>query len=658
MAEGQINDDRNSNGTPGDKKPGGVSLVGWMMNVVSNGRDARDRKHKRRWDAYERTFRGFHNDMDKTREGERSKLIAPALLQAIDATAATIEDAIFSRAQWFDTQDDFGDQEPGDVSTMRKALTEDLDLAGVPDAISKIILNGCLYGTGVGKLNVVKKEVKTIEKTQQGPKVKSQIRPLVTLEPVPPWEFVIDAQARRLEDALFLAHETHVPRNTVYTKIRKGTYRNVPISGFHQTKLPRPAGEASVEESTAHNKDDGAVWITEYYGLVPVDKVNGYIKGGVKKEDIRGDRMVEVIATIANEAELLRVMVNPFLMKDRPIIAYQHDIVPGQFWGRGVAEKGWNAQRALDAELRARMDALGLLTSPMMGADITRLPRNPDMRVRPGKVWLTRGRPSEVLEPVILGNIDPSTFNQSSEMERLVQVATGSIESNAPLNSDRRNETASGISMIQSSALKRMRRTMWNLERQFLNPLIRKSTWRLMQVNSQRYPNDFDFVVKGSMGIVSREFEQSNLTALLSVVSPDSPNYNLILKGVIELSGTPKRDELLAAMEEASKPDPEAQKKQAEMQQLEMAMAQAALQKEQAEIEKIKADIALVVAKTEHEIVNKDLEDEKIDIQAANAVIGREKAKMGHRQNEIASERNEIDRIKATKEAKKPATKG
>jgi hypothetical protein len=620
------------------------------MNVVSNSRESRDEQYKDKWDQYERTFRGFHSDRDKTREGERSKLIAPALLQAIDSTSATIEEAIFGRDQWFDAIDDINDADRSDVEQARLLLNEDLEIAGVPDAISKIILNGCLYGTGIGKINVVQKTVRKIAQGPAGPMMQEEIRPLVTLEPIPPWEFVIDSQARTMDDALFVAHETNVPRNVVKNKIKKGTYRNVPISGFHAAKRPTPGGMDIVDETYAHNDEDGSVQITEYYGKAPADYVRPFTK--VSPEDIEGGNMVEIIATIANEGELLRVLVNPFLMKDRPIVAYQHDIVPGKFWGRGVAEKGWNAQRALDAELRARMDALGLLTSPMMGADITRLPRNPDMRVRPGKVWLTRGRPSEVLEPVILGNIDPSTFNQSSEMERMVQVATGSIESNAPLNTDRRNETASGISMIQSSALKRMRRTMWNMERQFLNPFIRKATWRLMQFNKTRYPQDYEFSIKGTMGIVAREFEQSNLTALLSVVPPDSPVYPIIIKGVVELSGTPKRDELLKQIEEAFKPNPEAQAAQQAQMQAQIEAMQLENEKLKAEIQEIQSEIRLNDAKTYYEKIKADLEDEKVDIQAANAVIGREKARATFEQNEIARERNKIDMKKASQGAK------
>jgi hypothetical protein len=632
----QITDSGNANI---DRPNLSTDLVSHIMTIVRGNREIRDRKYKKQWDAFERTFRGIYTGADKTREGERSKLVSPALSAAIESTAATIEDAIFSRDQWFDTMDNIGDDESGDMTQAHKMLKEDLDIAGCPDAIAKIVLNGCLYGTGIGKVNVTRREIRSFAKDG----VKKEFRPLVTLEPIPPWEFVIDSQARDVASAYFCAHETHVPRHKVYAKIKSGAYKKVNIMGNTTTAVAAPAGQETPDGQRKTEDADGSVFITEYYGLVPAAALKGHVQW--KPEDVQGNGSVEVIATVANERELLRVVINPFALKDRPIIAYQHSVVPGQFWGRGVAEKGWNAQRALDAELRARMDALGLLTSPMMGADITRLPRNPDMRVRPGKVWLTRGRPSEVLEPVILGNIDPNTFNQSSEMERLVQVGTGSIESNAPINNDRRNETASGISMIQSSALKRMRRTMWNMERQFLNPFIKKAYHRYMQFNPTRYPNDVEFVIKGTMGIVAREFEQSNLTALLSVVSPDHPNYQLILRGVIELSGSPKRDELLAQMDEQSKPDPEKEAMEKRQREIQMESAEATLaeqklenMKTQKEIEKLDAEIAKIVKDTQ-------LADEQMDINAANVANQATK-------NKLMARADETNRIKIASESK------
>jgi len=626
MANIDISDPVNANA----KTSGFSGLVHHIMGLVQENRSVRDRTYKDNWDKYERTFRGMFSGKDQTRDGERSKLVAPALAASIEGISASIEDAIFDRERWFDISDDVKDEEKDDVLAAHKMLEEDFDRAGVPDAIAKIVLNGSLYGTGIGKINVTRRQISSMKNGQ----VTKSFRALVTLEPIPPWEFVIDSQARDIASAYFVAHETNVPRNVIWSRQKAGLYRKVPLLGNNSTTTIAPAGIETPDGTTKSNEHDGSVFVTEYYGLVPAKLMKGVPGVDIKEEDIQGNGHVEVIVTIGNELEVLRAVVNPFMMKDRPVIAYQHSVVPGKFWGRGVAEKGWNAQRALDAELRARMDALGLLTSPMMGADITRLPRNPDMRVRPGKVWLTRGRPSEVLEPVILGNIDPSTFNQSSEMERLVQVATGGIESNAPLNVDRRNETASGIGMIQSSALKRMRRTMWNMERQFLNPLIKKCMWRYMQFSKDRYPVDYDFTVRGTMGMVAREFEQAQLSGLLSNIPPDSPQHGLILKAILELSGSPKRDEILAQLEEMNKPDPEAEAQAKEMQAIQLEGAKEALKEQQYENEKTLAEIKKIMAEIAQIGKMTQLEDEKVDILAANTVIGRDKVKMQAKQIE------------------------
>jgi hypothetical protein len=642
-----INEPENANMTDPSSAGG---LVQHVMYLVRENRQVRDRRYKAMWDKFKRTYEGKYTGSDYTRAGERSKLVSPALASAIDGISATIEDAIFSRERWFDIKDDVMDERPQDMQQAHKVLEEDFEEAGVPDAIAKIVLNGSLYGTGIGKINVTRREIRKFD--EQG-EVQVEYRPLVTLEPIPPWEFVIDSQARDIKQAYFVAHETHVPRNVIWSRQKKGIYnKNVTLLGNTSSTETGTGGESKPDAQRKHEQYDGSVFVTEYYGLVPASLLKGHAK--FTNEDVQGNGHVEVIVTIGNELELLRVIVNPFDMKDRPIVAYQHSYSPGDFWGRGVAEMGWNAQRALDAELRARMDALGLLTSPMLGADITRLPRNPDMQVRPGKVWLTRGRPSEVLEPILLGNIDPSTFNQSSEMERMVQVGTGGIESNAPLNVDRRNETASGISMIQSAALKRMRRTMWNIERQFLNPLIKKSAHRYMQFSKRRYPKDYQWAVKGTMGIVAREFEQASLIGLLSNIPPDSEQYNIILQSIIELSTSPKRDEILARIAESNKPDPKMQQMQEKMQQLEMKKAEEAVKEQMYENEKTLVEIEKIKAEIENIRKMTELEDEKVSIQAANTVIGHNKVKVSAQQNEIAREKNKLDAKAKAKAVKGP----
>ena len=43
---------------------------------------------------------------DKTRQTERSKIISPALQQAVESSVAELEEATFGRGKWFDIEDD------------------------------------------------------------------------------------------------------------------------------------------------------------------------------------------------------------------------------------------------------------------------------------------------------------------------------------------------------------------------------------------------------------------------------------------------------------------------------------------------------------------------------------------------------------------------
>ena len=388
--------------------------------------------------------------------------------------------------------------------------------------------------------------------------------------------------------------------------------------------------------SPRRNDVEDQILISEYYGRVPAN----LLTGAVAEED----GMVEGIVTLANETFVLRAVASPYTMKDRPIVAFQHDTVPGEFWGRGVAEKGYNPQKALDAELRARIDALAVTTSPMMGADVTRLPRDVDLRVRPGKVWLTRGRPTEVLEPLQFPPINPATFQQTGDLERMVQMGTGAMDSATPLSMNRRNETASGMSQLNASFIKRAKRTMYNIERNLLNPLIKKALWRYMQFWPQRYPTDFKFIVRSTMGIMAKEFEQTQLTQLMGFIPPESPAFNIILGAIFQNTSSANNKEIRAAFEAMSQgPSPEEQQLQEQAKQLELKTRAVEIAKTESEVQKNQAQAALAEAERIFTLVKADLEDDKVEIQAANAVTGAQRSRQGDKATQVQAAKVMID---------------
>jgi hypothetical protein len=615
-------------------------LCVWVMEKVNKWRDHRDSNYLKRWGEYYRLWRGFWDTQDANRESERSRLIAPALQQAIDMTVSEMEEATFGRGVWFDVSDDYEDAQKEDVIHLRDQLLCDCEENDVPAAITESYLNGALYGTGIGKIMIGTKG--------------NTFR--AWLEPISPMNFVIDPGARSVDEALGCAHELAIPKHKVMKRIADGFYFDVYVGSWNGAS--QTFSEQGSMLSTDADKSD-TVFITEYHGLVPSDllypkaddeRLEGESIDPEQNQAVEQDdgELVEAIVTIGNKGILLRAVENPYenadQLPDRAIVAYPHDTVPGRFWGRGVSEKGYNPQKALDAELRARIDALAYLTYPTMGADATRLPRGLDLKIKPGRLFLTNGRPSEILEPIVFGNLNSATFQQSGDLERMVQMGTGAMDSATPADISGRNETMGGMSMIQGGFIKRSKRAMRNVENKFLDKIIQKLMWRYMQFDPERYPEDFKFQVNSTMGIMAREFEQQVLTQMLQVVPPESPVFNVVIKGIIENSAAANKSELLDALNQMLKPDPQQQQLQQQTQQLQLALQQGEVMKLQAEANLAKAQAMLAQSQAQLAQVKASTEDEQISIQAANTVIASKKADIMLHQTKLQAVNDHHDR--------------
>lgn len=586
------NDDNAIRKYTGDKT--GQALVSWIMSRVEDWEDHRDTNFRKEWEEFWRLWRGKWKPEDKTRQSERSKLISPALMQAIEATVAELEESTFGKGKfWFDVEDDVADEQKEDLLFIRNRLLEDLDLAEVPNEVAKVYLYGALFGTGIAKILIEPKERKTMMAQKVSsvfgnetvPRANTVREVQVKMEAIHPLNFVIDPAARSIDEALGCAHVVIKPTHSVVMKQAAGIYNPGDIGSYEGTV-------DIMENDEGRSNMGGYTKLVEYHGLVPRAMVKDVEEDIAElfeeegEEEIDETDLIEAIVTIANDSFLLRAIENPHVMKDRGFVAYQHDIVPNSFWGRGVAEKGYNPQKALDADLRARIDAMALITHPMMAADSTRLPRGQKLTVSPGKMLLTNGDPSTVFMPFKFGSLEASSFAQTSDLERMIQVGTGAVDTASPVGINPRNSTASGMSMMTASTLKRQKRAKQNIDRQFLNKFIEKSLWRHMQYNPERYPAaDYKFVVKSTMGLMAREYEQAQLTQLLSIIPPDSPVFAIIMKGVIDNSSLENKGELLQALAQSQQPDPQQQQMQQMIQQLQ-------IQNQQLINEKLKSEVA------------------------------------------------------------------
>ena len=554
------------------------ALAGWLTTRLDQWKNHRDTNYLSQWDEYYRLWRGIWSIEDRSRQSEKSKIITPALQQAVEASVAELEEATFGRGKWFDIKDDMLDKEPQDAEYVRNLLQEDLEGAGVKDAICETFLNSAVYGTGIAKI-ITEENTRTypVEVPVEGTLTKvremaESIEVDVRVEAISPKEFLIDPAANSIDEALGVAHEVYKPRYVLSEGMDKGVYRTVDIEA--------DVDVVSVGFDPEYSNRDSSdlIKITEYWGKVP----KKFLNKKKDKDDFEydEDELVEAVVTMANDTYILRAEENPFMMEDRPFIAYQHDIVPNKFWGRGVCEKGYNPQKALDAEMRARIDSLALTTTPMVAADATRLPRGIKLEVRPGKTILTNGDPSNVIKPLNLGQTDSHTYKQVQALQNMIQMGTGS----ADMGTVGDRATAGGMSMMQSASIKRQKRTLMNFQNTFLIPMINKALWRKIQFDVERYPVvDYKFVPYSTMGIMAKELEMQQMVSMLQSIPKDSPAFQTLLIAVFQNSSMHNRDQIVQQLIQGMQPNPQQQQMQQMQIQLQMEQAQADIQKTLAE---------------------------------------------------------------------------
>jgi hypothetical protein len=637
------------------------ALRAWILNRVKRWRDHRRQNYELQWDQYERTWRGLFTTEDRGRKSEKSTLVTPATAEAVENIVAEVEEALFGRGDFFDIKSEIDNPEMMKKITdqNKNHLKEDLSNSDFTSNIGEALINAAVYGSGIGEIFVdkfIKRDIVfSVEQAvmQMGPpdqqtppemKVESKEVHFAYLQSVNPRNFLIEPTARTVDKALGVAVEEYVGAHIIKEGQKKGQYRDVDVGtsqGDHELGADRQN-----ENEYVHDK----VHIIRYYGLVPAhllpkspvaddEDADEQIvelfeavepaekpdagqpkaesdgvepKNGEESTEPVDTTMVEAKVFIANESVVIKAVESPYVMKDRPIVAFPWDIVPGRFWGRGVCEKGLVPQKVLDAEMRSRIDALAYVTAPMMAMDASRLPRGFQLTVKPGKSILTNGDPKNILNPMHFGQLDQSTFQHSAQLDQMIQRATGSLDVIA-LASRGGDARPGAISMMLSGIVKRHKRTLMNFVDRFFVPALRKLMWRNMQFNPERYtPVNFTFIASSTMGILQREYENQILVQLLQSMEPQSKEYKILLMGVISNTGLSNRQQLITMLKESiasaqqlesaaaqQQGNPETQALQGQVAQMSM---QLQLAEGQAKIKELASRANLQDAKTQNEL--------------------------------------------------------
>ena len=236
------------------------------------------------------------------------------------------------------------------------------------------------------------------------------------------------------------------------------------------------------------------------------------------------------------------------------------------------------------------------------------------------------------------GQLQAHTFTESAELERMLSMATGAFDNATSTASIPRNNTASGMSMMQAASIKRQKRTLMNFQNNFLIPMLEKIINRKIQFDPQRYPvMDYKFIPQSTMGIMAKELEMTQMVQLLSVIPPDSPAHKALVAGVLEASSLPSRDELLQMLMQPKQPD-----------QMQMMVAQLQMQQLQADVQETQAKAQKLMAEAAEKMPSDMKAQEKLlDMQKKMLDMQKQQAEVENVRSETLRNIPEIDHLRS-----------
>ena len=269
-----------------------ADAAGWIMAKCEQWRDHYESNYAEKHDEYYRLWRGIWAQEDQLRYSERSRLISPALQQAVESSSAEVEEATFGRGRFFDIRDDLQDQNKADIVVLRNQLEEDFARTKVRKGIAEAILNAAVFGTGMAELVIeeMKEMVPATRPVMDGAMtavgVEMKDRFVVKVKPILPQNFLIDPVATSIDEALGVAIDEFVPKHQVEQLIENGIYRDVMIEQTYPDVDLEPDQDLTVYS-------DDKVRLTKYYGLLPRHLFNAAIQEEFE-EDVDVTDLIEI----------------------------------------------------------------------------------------------------------------------------------------------------------------------------------------------------------------------------------------------------------------------------------------------------------------------------------------------------------------------------
>jgi hypothetical protein len=403
-----------------------------------------------------------------------------------------------------------------------------------------LIQSGNLFGTGLLKGPLVNRSYRKswgIDSTGNWSlRTVPTVLPFIEFTPV--WESYPDSLATMFVEARFHFQRSIMPRHMVMDFLSRDDFKKDVI---RQYLKDHPDGDAEVLpwetelrrlgwNLTGNAPKTKRYEVVEYWGVLEAQDL---LNAGLKVPD---DDMQEYWTNIwMLGSSIIKIEVQPIEGMQLPYYAYYWDKDETSIFGEGIPAVMRDDQKALNSATRAMLDNAAICAGPQTEVNVDLLhPDEDPLDSRPFKVWMRTGVGVEAQYPAVRPiKLD----SHMQEYMSLAQFFMNNIhESTMPsyMHGEASSKgsvgrTASGLSMLMSSAQITFKDQLFSLDDDVQRPFIEAMYHWNMQFNDKdEIKGDFSVSVKGTSSLVAREIRAQNLDQFAnSTMNPfDAPSID------------------------------------------------------------------------------------------------------------------------------------
>ena len=260
----------------------------------------------------------------------------------------------------------------------------------------------------------------------------------IKVESVPPEEFLIDRNAKTIEDADFVSHKVLISRSDLIAMgYDEDEVNNLPASSDDIYNTENTVRQGNIDE-----------YLTDDYAQGQNTKV--LIYESYVKHDYDEDGIAELRKIVSAGDDGSMVLEN-MPCDNIPFVTVTPIPMPHRFYGRSVSELVEDIQLMKSTVMRQLLDNMYLTNNNRVAVMDGMVNMDDLLTTRPGGVVRTKQPPNQVMQPLQSQPISQQAFPMLSYLDTVREARTGITKSAQGLDADTLNsKTATGVNTLMT----------------------------------------------------------------------------------------------------------------------------------------------------------------------------------------------------------------